>query len=129
MASIPSEFNDLFEKPILFALATLMPDGQPQVTPVWGDLSDGKPRINTAVGRQKDRNLKDRPQVTVMLVDPADQQRWIEVRGTAIGTTEGADADIDALAKKYLGVDSYPYRSPSETRITYTVEPTKVTHS
>ena len=129
MAQIPAEFNDLFEKPILFALATVMPDGQPQVTPVWGDLADGQPRINTAVGRQKDRNLKDRPQVTVMLVDPENPQRWIEVRGTATGSTDDADGVIDSLAKKYLGVDSYPYRSPSETRITYTVEPTKITHS
>ncbi len=129
MAQIPSEFNDLFEKPILFALATVMPDGQPQVTPLWGDLSNGQPRFNTAEGRQKDKNLKERPQATVMLVDPENPQRWIEVRGTVTGTTDGADAHIDSLAKKYLGVDSYPYRNPAETRITYTVEPTKVTHS
>ncbi|HEV2527112.1 MAG TPA: PPOX class F420-dependent oxidoreductase [Thermomicrobiales bacterium] len=129
MVSIPSEFHDLFEKPILFALATVMSDGQPQVTPVWGDMVDGQPRINTAVGRQKDRNLKERPMATVMLVDPENPQRWIEVRGTVTGTTEGADAVIDGLAKKYLGVDSYPYRSPTETRITFTITPTKVTHS
>ena len=129
METIPSEFHDLFQKPILFALATIMPDGQPQVTPVWGDLSDGQPRINTAEGRQKDRNLKERPMATVMLVDPENPQRWIEVRGTVTGTTEGADAVIDAMAKKYLGVDSYPYRTPSETRITFTISPTRVTHS
>ena len=129
MAQIPAEFHDLFEKPILFALATVMPDGQPQVTPVWGDVADGNPRINTAEGRQKDRNLKERPQATVMIVDPADPQRWIEVRGTVTGTTEGGDAHIDSLAKKYLGVDSYPYRNPAETRITFTITPTKVTHS
>ena len=129
MAQIPAEFHDLFEKPILFALATVMPDGQPQVTPVWGDIVEGSPRINTAEGRQKDRNLKERPQATVMLVDPENPQRWIEVRGTVTGTTERADAHIDSLAKKYLGVDSYPYRNPAETRITFTLTPTKVTHS
>ena len=129
MAQIPAEFHDLFEKPILFALATVMPDGQPQVTPVWGDVADGNPRINTAEGRQKDKNLKERPQATVMLVDPADPQRWIEVRGTVTGTTEGGDAHIDSLAKKYLGVDSYPYRNPAESRIVFTIVPTRVTHS
>jgi PPOX class probable F420-dependent enzyme len=129
MAQIPSEFDDLFAKPILFALATVMSDGQPQVTPVWGDIVNGQPRINTAVGRQKDKNLKERPQATVMLVDPENPQRWIEVRGTVTGTTEGADAHIDSLAKKYLGVDSYPYRNPAETRITFSITPTKVTHS
>ena len=129
MARIPAEFHDLFEKPVLFALATVMPDGQPQVTPVWGDLADGNPRINTAEGRQKDKNLKERPQATVMLVDPENQQRWIEVRGTVSGTTDGADAQIDSLAKKYEGVDRYPYRSASETRIMYVLTPTRVTHS
>lgn len=129
MAQIPSEFDDLFEKPILYALATVMPDGQPQVTPLWGDLSNGQVRINTAEGRQKDKNLKERPQATVMLVDPENPQRWIEVRGSVTGTTNGADAHIDSLAKKYLGVDSYPYRNPAETRITYVINPTKVTHS
>lgn len=129
MAQIPSEFDDLFAKPLLFAFATVMSDGQPQVTPVWGDISNGQPRINTAEGRQKDKNLKERPQATVMLVDPENPQRWIEVRGTVTGTTEGADAHIDSLAKKYLGVDSYPYRNPAETRITFSITPTKVTHS
>lgn len=129
MAQIPSEFNDLFEKPILYALATVMADSQPQVTPVWGDMADGKPRVNTAEGRQKDKNLKERPQATVMLVDPENPQRWIEVRGTVTGTTEGADAHIDALAKKYLNADTYPFRNPAETRITFVITPTKVTHS
>ncbi len=129
MAQIPAEFHDLFEKPVLFALATVMPDGQPQVTPVWGDIVDGNPRINTAEGRQKDKNLKERPQATVMLVDAENPQRWIEVRGTVSGTTDGADAHIDSLAKKYLGVDSYPYRNPAETRISFVITPTKVTHS
>lgn len=129
MAQIPSEFHDLFSKPILFALATVMPDGQPQVTPVWGDRVGDTLRINTAEGRQKDRNLKERPQATVMLVDPENPQRWIEVRGTVSVASGDADADIDALAKKYLGVDSYPYRSPTETRVTFEIAATKVTHS
>lgn len=129
MAQIPSEFHDLFSKPVLFALATVMPDGQPQVTPVWGDRVGDTLRINTAEGRQKDRNLKERPQATVMLVDPENPQRWIEVRGTVSVASGDADADIDALAKKYLGVDSYPYRSPTETRVTFEIAATKVTHS
>jgi PPOX class probable F420-dependent enzyme len=129
MATIPDEFIDLLDQPILYALATVMPDGQPQVTPVWGGVRDGVVFVNTATGRQKDRNLTERPMATVMVFDPSNPQRWVEVRGTVTSTTEGADADIDALAKKYLGVDSYPYRQASEQRITYTITPTRVTHS
>ena len=129
MAQIPSEFNDLFEKPILFALATVMPDGQPQVTPVWGDLSDGKPRINTGQGRQKDKNLQRQPMATVMLLDPENPFRWIEVRGTATRIVEGAEEHIDALASKYIGADVYPNHSETEPRVIFEITPTKITHS
>ena len=90
-----------------------MPDGQPQVTPVWGLLENGNLKINTAIGRQKDKNMRERPQATVLLVDPENGQNWIEVRcRVANRTTDGADAEIDALAKKYLNQDTYPWRNP-----------------
>ncbi len=128
MATIPEQYKDLFERPILVSLATLMPDGQPQVTPVWGDLDGTHIRVNTAAGRQKHKNMAERPQVTVLLVDPENGQRYIEVRGEVTTISpEGGDAHIDALAKKYIGVDTYPYRNPAETRVICYLEPQKVT--
>ena len=130
MIQIPDAFKALFEQPVLFSLATLMPDGQPQVTPVWGLLENGVLKVNTAASRQKDRNLQERPQATVMLIDPANGQNWIEVRcRVADRTTDGADAEIDALAKKYLDADTYPWRNPAETRVSFTLEPVKITHA
>lgn len=127
MATIPDTHRDLLERPVLAGLATVQQDGQPQVTPVWADLVDGHVRINTAAGRQKHTNLLDRPQATVLLIDPDNGQRWMEIRGRVASITEqGADADIDALAKKYLGVDTYPFRSPAETRVTFLIEPLHV---
>ena len=128
MATIPEQYLDLFERPVLVSLATVMPDGQPQVTPVWGDFDGAQIRINTAAGRQKHKNMAERPQVTVMLLDPENSQRYIEVRGEATTISpEGADAHIDALAKKYIGADTYPFRNPAETRLICYIEPQKVT--
>src|SRR5690349_6643060 len=111
MAAIPEEFRDLFERPVVASLATLLPDGSPQVTPVWCDLDGGFIRVNTAKERQKYRDMVARPQVTIMALDPENWGRYIEVRGrVARWTEEGADAHIDHLAKKYLGAVSYPFR-------------------
>ncbi|MDQ3541483.1 MAG: PPOX class F420-dependent oxidoreductase [Chloroflexota bacterium] len=127
MTTVPESYRDLLDRPILISLATVQPDGQPQVTPVWADYVDGHVRINTAAGRQKHTNLIERPQVTVLVVDPDNGQRYIEIRGrVAEATEEGADDDIDTLAKKYLGVDSYPFRNPAETRVTFLIEPVHV---
>jgi len=115
------------DRPILFSLATLQPNGQPQVTPVWADVVDGMVRVNTAAGRQKHTNLLARPQATILVVDPDNGQRFIEIRGKVVDSTEtGADGVIDTLANKYLGVDTYPYRNPAETRVTFLIEPTRV---
>lgn len=127
MATVPDSHRDLLDRPILISLATVQPDGQPQVTPVWADYVDGRVRVNTAAGRQKHTNLLERPQATVMVIDPDNGQRYIEIRGrVAAATEEGADEVIDALAKQYLGVDTYPYRNPAETRVTFLIEPVHV---
>lgn len=127
MATVPDSHRDLLDRPILISLATVQPDGQPQVTPVWADYVDGRVRVNTAAGRQKHTNLLERPQATVMVIDPDNDQRYIEIRGrVAEATEEGADEVIDALAKQYLGVDTYPYRNPAETRVTFLIEPVHV---
>jgi PPOX class probable F420-dependent enzyme len=127
-AQIPKQFVDLFQKRAFAHLATLMPDGAPQVTPVWCELAGGRVVVNSAKGRQKDRNLRRDPRVALSLQDPENPYRYLEVRGRVIEITEqGADAHIDALAKKYMGVDRYPYRKPGEVRVIYRIEPERFT--
>ncbi len=127
MAAIPERYLDLLTRPILVSLATIMPDGTPQVTPVWADYDGTYIRINTAAGRRKHKNMVERPRVTIMALDPNNSSRYLEVRGEVVRISpEGGDAHIDALAKKYLGVEVYPWRNNVDTRIICYVEPKKV---
>lgn len=112
----------LINEPHLGYVATVMADGSPQITPVWVDADGGKLRFNTARGRVKSNNLERDPNVAVLVVDEKDPYRWVSVRGTARFVDEGADAHIDALSKKYLGVDSYPGRNPAEQRVIVEVD-------
>ncbi|MBI4481624.1 MAG: PPOX class F420-dependent oxidoreductase [Acidobacteria bacterium] len=123
MADIPEKYADLFHKQAFAHLATLMPDGRPQVTPVWCDYDGKHVLINSAKGRQKDRNMRRDPRVSLSLMDPANPYRYLEIRGRVVEITEaGADAHIDSLAKKYLNQDKYPFRQPSEIRVTYKIK-------
>ena len=127
-ASIPEQFKDLFEKKAFANLATLMPDGRPQVTPVWCDLEGSHIRINTAKGRVKDKNMRRNKNVPFSIFDPDNPYRHLAVQGQVVEITEqGADAHIDALAKKYLGKDKYPFRQPGEVRVMYKIRPDRVT--
>jgi len=128
MVEFKDDVRELLEQPVLYNLATINPNGTIQVNPVWSELYDGRIRINTAVGRQKHKNLAERgDKVTVMVQDPNDPMRYVEIRGkVAELTEENGDEVIDRLAKKYLGVDTYPYRREDETRVTIVIEPTKV---
>jgi PPOX class probable F420-dependent enzyme len=122
--AIPENYLDLFQKPAFASLATLMPDGAPQVTPVWVDFDGTHVIVNSAKGRVKDRNMRARPQVSVMIPDPGNPYRYLEIRGKVVEITEdGASAHIDKMAKKYLGVDKYPYGQPGEVRVLYKIEP------
>ena len=123
MADVLSEKSRaLIARPVLASLATLNPDGSPQITPLWVDLDGDDVVFNTAQGRKKARNLERDARVAVTVIDPDDQYNVVAFRGTVTDvTTDGADAHIDALAKKYLGVDSYPMRSADEVRIRVTV--------
>jgi PPOX class probable F420-dependent enzyme len=112
----------LVERPVLANVATIGSDERPQLTPVWIDMDGDDLVFNTARGRAKDRNLKKNPHVAVSIVDPNDQYNVIVVRGSVQPSEEGADAHIDSLAKKYLGVDSYPMRRPGEVRVKYRVK-------
>lgn len=122
MANIPEKYIDLFQKKTFAHLATLMPDGSPQVTPVWCDLDGQHVRVNSAKGRVKDRNMRRDARVALSLQDPANPYRYLEVRGRVVEVTEeGADAHIDSLAKKYIGADRYPNRAPGEVRVIYKI--------
>ena len=126
-ATIPQEFRDLLTKKAFAHLATIMPDGSPQVTPVWIDFDGGHVRINSAKGRIKDKNMRRNGRVALAIQDPDNPYRYLAVRGRVEEITEaGADAHIDSLAKKYLGQDRYPHRQPGEVRVIYRIRPERV---
>lgn len=121
---IPENFSDLLadETQAYAFLATIMPDGSPQVTPVWFDIEDEVIRINTARGRVKDRNMTARPSVALSIMDLDKPFRYIQLRGEVIDSTEeGARAHIDKLAKKYRGTDTYEWYE-GETRVMYRIQ-------
>ena len=126
--AIPDKYKDLLSGKKAFAsLATLMPDGTPQVTPVWFDYDGKNLLFNSARGRQKDRNVRRDPRVTLTIADPENPYRYVEVRGRVVDITqEGAADHIDKMAKKYLDKDKYPFAQPGEVRVLYTVRPEKV---
>jgi PPOX class probable F420-dependent enzyme len=128
MAAIPDNYLDLVQQKKAFAnLATLMPDGSPQVTPVWLDYQDGVIRVNTAKGRTKARNMTEGARVALAIMDPDNPYRHIQVRGRVRRVTEeGANSHIDSLAKKYLGKDKYPYSQPGDVRLLVEIEPMSV---
>jgi len=124
--AIPHKYLDLFDKKALGNLGTIMQDGSPQVTPVWVDYDGTHVRFNSALGRVKDKNVRRDPRVSITLLDPDNPYRYLEIRGRVVDITQdGADAHIDALAKKYLGKDKYPFRKAGEVRVTYAVAPEK----
>lgn len=127
MASIPASHRDILENANFAHIATLMADGSPQVTPVWIDVDGDEIVFNTAVDRLKDRNLDRDGRVALSVHDQSNPYRYIQVRGKVTArTTEGADAHIDKMAKKYMNLDSYPYRNAAETRVIYRIAPEKV---
>ncbi|MFO7942769.1 MAG: PPOX class F420-dependent oxidoreductase [Anaerolineales bacterium] len=127
MKSIPEKFEVLFGKRSFGHLATLMPDGSPQVTPVWVDYDGQYVLVNSAEGRQKDLNMERDPQVAISIQDPDDPYRYVQVRGVVEEiTTQGADEHIDKQAQKYLDVEEYPHRVPGEVRKLYKIKPEHV---
>jgi PPOX class probable F420-dependent enzyme len=121
---IPAGFEDLLAKKSFAFFATVMPDGSPQVTPVWLDFDGEYIRVNSAKGRVKDKNMRRDPRVALSMTDPENSYRHLSIRGKVVDITEkGADAHIDALAKKYLGLDTYPYHQPGEVRVIYRIQP------
>ena len=123
------EVAKLIEDKNLAFVATLMKNDSPQITPVWIDLVDGIILVNTAKGRVKQRNVSRDPRVAISVVDRNNPYNMVTIRGNVVEqTTEGADMHIDKMAKKYLGVDKYPFAMPGEERILLKIVPTKIFH-
>jgi len=128
MLIVPDAFKDLLaDETRAFAyLATLMSDGSPQVTPIWFNTDGKHILINSAHGRVKDRNMRARSQVALVIADPKNPYRYVQIRGRVVEITpEGADAHIDALSDKYTGNPKYQGRSAGQQRITYKILPSK----
>jgi len=127
MKPIPESHADIFEKRAFAHLSTLMSDGSPQASAVWVDTDGSLIIVNSAEGRLKDRNIRRDPRVAISVIDPDNPYRSLMIRGRVTKiSNEGADAHIDKLAKKYMGVDSYPFRTPEEVRVMYYIEPERV---
>jgi PPOX class probable F420-dependent enzyme len=131
MVQIPESHRDLLERPIVVTLVTLMPDGQPQATPVWFDWDGEYVRVNSAKGRAKDRNMRERPRVTVLFVDHENPYRYMEIRGEVVEVTEeGALEHINALSSRYFGREDFfanmPERRNIEVRVMYKIKPTRI---
>ena len=117
----------LFEEANFGHLATLMPDGSPQVTPVWVDFDGRHILVNTAEGRQKPRNIRRDPRVAIEVISQENPYAHALVRGRVVEiTNDGAEEHIDRLAKKYLGRDRYPFRQPGEQRVIFKIAPEHV---
>jgi len=125
MTDIPAGYLDLLtEKKAIANIATLQPDGSPQVTPVWFDFTDGVIRVNTAKGRVKASNMSVGSKVALAIMDPDNAYRYIQIRGTVTKeSTDGAVAHIDSLAKKYMGKDVYPWHNAKDVRVIYEITP------
>ena len=127
MAKLNETQQQFLENPYVGVVTTLRKDGSPHSTVVWVDVEDGVPSFNTALGRKKPENLEQDPRAALLVVDPQNAYKWIAVDGKTKITTDGADPQIDKLAKKYLGKDEYPFRKEGEQRVTVRIQPVRVT--
>jgi PPOX class probable F420-dependent enzyme len=125
-AALNDKQREFLEQPYSGAVTTLRSDGSPHTTVVWVDVDDEAVIFNTAVGRAKERHLRRDPRASLIAVDPQNAYRWVSVSGRAELTTDGADEQIDKLAKKYLDEPEYPWRNPQEQRITIRIYPKHV---
>jgi PPOX class probable F420-dependent enzyme len=121
--TIPVEYRDLFHKRAFASLGTLGSNGSARVTPVWCDLEGEFVLLNTAKGRHQDKNIRRDGRIALVIVDPDNPYRYLEIRGNAVETFEqDAVVHLDKMAKKYLGADQYPYKHPGEERVMYKIE-------
>jgi PPOX class probable F420-dependent enzyme len=130
MANEMSEIMPLLHDKNFVFVATIMEDGSPQITPTWVDVEqDGTVLVNTAMGRVKQKNVTRDPRIAVSVIDKNNPYHTASIRGKVVEQIrQGADEHIDKMAKKYLGMDRYPGRSPGEERVILRIKPEKVAH-
>ncbi len=126
--TIPEAYRDLIDRPLMLALATTLPNGTPQVTPVWFYEEDGYIYFNTAAGRLKDKAMRENPYIAGMVLDPENPYRYMQIRGPIVEILEGAAGrtGIDRLSLRYTGNPVYSFGPPDEPRVQYKVAPEKV---
>jgi len=132
--TIPNTQIDLFQNPVHGVLTTMMPDGMPQSSVVWVDYDGEYVLINTTLERQKGRNMQMNPKVTVLVIDPKDSSRWVEVRGQVREMTRDcAEVHADKLTQRYCPGKQHfygdiypPEQKEKETRVIVKIEPIKV---
>lgn len=122
---VPAQYADLAEQPITAALATTLPNGTPQVTPLWFSYTDGFFYFNTAVGRLKDKAIRENPYVALMVLDPKNPYRYLQVRGPIeiIEDPAEARAHINELCEHYTGSPVYTFGPPDEPRVKFKLTP------
>ena len=118
--------REFLAEPFVGVVTDLRPDGSPHSTIVWVDVDSEGVSFNTAHGRAKPTYIARDGRVSLTVVDPQDPYRWLSVSGVATLVDEGADVQIDRLAKKYIGADSYPFRQPDEQRVSVRIAIEKV---
>ncbi len=125
---IPEEYLDLLDTTALAHIATLGPNGEPQNNPVWFDFDGDRIKFSQTKTRQKYRNIQREPRIALSIVDPENPYKYLEIRGTVDQVEEDPDLEfINAMAKKYLGVEEYPYHQPGDERIVLYVRPEHTT--
>ena len=125
---IPEGYVDLLESTALVHVATIGPHGEPQNNPVWFGWDGEHVKFSQTKERQKYRNLGRDPRIAFSIVDPDNPYRYIEIRGEVDHIEEDPDLDyINSMAKKYLGMDKYPYHQPGDERIVVFVKPQHTT--
>lgn len=129
MPSLSQAQQEFLNNPYVGVVTTLRGDGSPHSTVVWVENAGGELSFNTVTGRAKERHVSGDPRVSLIVVNPENAYQWISITGTAELTQEDADPHIDRLAKKYLGQDTYPWRSPDEQRVKVRIRPEKVDSS
>jgi PPOX class probable F420-dependent enzyme len=129
MASLnDSEVQKLLSEPNHAVVSTLNSDGTVLNTVAWIDVENGSVAVNSAKGRKWPTNLQRDPRITVLVYEQDNPLNYVEIRGRANATTDGADEHINALSKKYIGQDEYPFRQPGEERIKFVIEPEHIRH-
>ncbi|MDQ3067079.1 MAG: PPOX class F420-dependent oxidoreductase [Actinomycetota bacterium] len=123
MAKLTEQQREFLAQPYVGTATTLREDGSPHNTVVWVDVDDETALFNTAEGRAKPKHLRNDPRVALTVVDPQNSHRWISITGRAELTHDGADAQIDKLAKKYIDKDVYPWHNPDEPRVKVRIVP------